>query len=311
LFVAGLLGLEAWQGIAWPDRDTLRAMLAFALPFVPAGLCFFVLNSGDRFFLVRWVSKEEVGIYGLGYRLATLVGVFSLTPLFRVWSARMHDAARMPDGAATFARMTTYLVAAYIFVGLGLCLFAEETIVLFAGPAFVSAATIVPPVVLANGFQGASVLFDGAFYVRRQTHRKLGIAFASTVVMLLLYAMWIPWWGIHGAALATLVGYVFHAGLTCAVAQRVFAVQYEWGRLAALLFFACALWLAGQWLDRAWWLLPGRLGLWLLLPALLWAGGVISVDEKETVSAGIRRALSAMRRIDPRRLSARHVDRVA
>jgi O-antigen/teichoic acid export membrane protein len=302
-FVTLLLALEARHGIAWPDRTTLRAMLGFALPFVPAGLCFFVLNSGDRFFLVRFAGTEEVGIYGLGYRLAMLVGLFSLTPLFRVWSARMHDAARGPDGPAVFARMTTYLLGAYILVGLGLCLFAEEAIVLFAGPAFVSAALIVPPVVLANGFQGASLLFDGAFYVRRQTRWKLPVAVASTIVMLALYALWIPGWGTLGAALATLAGYAFHAGLTCLVARRVFPVRYEWGRLAAMLSLAGALWLAGQALGHGWELLPCRLALWLLWPALLWMVGLIDVEEKAVVLDAFRTATARLRAFDPRRLA--------
>jgi O-antigen/teichoic acid export membrane protein len=295
-FVMLLLVWECWRGVAWPDTRTVREMLAFAMPFVPAGLCFFVLNSADRFFLLGWVSPSEVGIYGLGYRLATLVGLFSLTPLFRVWSARMHDAARAADAAIVFGRMTTYLLGSYLLLGLGLCLLEDHVIALFAGPAFAGAALIVPPVVLAYFFQAAGVLFDAGFYVRRQTQWKLWIVLASTVVMLLLYALWIPRLGLLGAALATLVGFLFHAVATCCVAQRVFPVRYEWGRLAVMLFLAGAIWLARLALPGGWAFVPCRLALWLLWPTLLWWSGVITLAEKQTVLALFQPRLDWMRR---------------
>ncbi len=295
-FALLLLGREWRIGIAWPDRHTAREMLAFALPFVPVGLCIFVLNRADRFFLNSCVSTADVGIYGLGYRLATLVGLFSLTPLYRVWSARMHDAARQPDAPAIFGQMTTYLLGAYLFLGLGLCLLQDEVIAVFAGRAFAGATLIIPPVVLAYLFQAASVLFDAGFYVRRQTRLKLWIAIASTVVMLVLYATLIPSLGLMGAAMATLFGFVFHAALTCYVAQRVFPVRYEWGRMAAMLLFASALWLASLPLDDPW-LLPCRAVLWLSWPALLWVGGLVTAPEKQAVIALVRQGSSSWGRL--------------
>jgi O-antigen/teichoic acid export membrane protein len=144
---------------------------------------------------------------------------------------------------------------------------------------------IVPLVVLAYLFQAAGVLFDAGFYVRRQTRWKLWITLASTLVVLLLYGTMIPPLGLVGAALATLIGFLFHATLTCVVAQRIFPVRYEWGRLTAMLLLASAVWLASRAMDGALWASPCRVGLWLLWLALLWIGGVIAPAEKQTVLA--------------------------
>src|SRR5262249_27753050 len=164
-FTALLIGREWRHGMSWPDAALLGDMLAFSFPFIPTGLLFFVLNSADRFFLVRYAGQEAVGVYGLGYRLATLVGLFSLTPLYRVWSARMHDVACEDDAPQVFGKVTTYLLGCYLFVGLGVCLLQEELISGFAGPRFSSAGFIVAPVVLAYWFQSMSVLMDAGFYV--------------------------------------------------------------------------------------------------------------------------------------------------
>lgn len=281
---AAALGFGEWrQGALWPDRQTLRAMTSFAWPFLPTGLCFFVLNSGDRFFLVRHGGPGEVGVYGLGYRLALLVGLFSLTPLNRVWSARLYDAAEDADASRLFGQMATRILGAYLFVGLALCLFQDEVIRVFAGENFSKATDIVAPVVLAYWFQAASVLMEAVFYVRRQTGLKSWIALASTLVMLLCYAILIPPYGAWGAALATLIGFVFHAGLTWGVAQRVFPVHYEFGRLAIQVGLAGGIWLVSRCLDPGSWAIPIKTGLWLLWPIGLWLLGAISPLEKQWV----------------------------
>lgn len=298
LFAAALTAREWRRGLLWPDRRTLRDMGAFVLPFLPTGLCFFVLNSGDRFFLARRAGADEVGVYGLGYRLALLVGLFSVTPLYRVWSARLYDAADAPDAARVFGRVATRILAAYLFVGLALCLLSEEVITAFAGAAFRRAAPVVAPVVLAYWFQAASVLMESAFYVRRKTAWKFRVALASTVVTVAAYAALIPPYGALGAAYATLVGFAFHAGLTYAAAQRFFPVRYELGRLAALLGSSAGVWLLGAWADAGPAAVPVKVALWLLWPALLWAAGFFNAEEMQWAAAAARRgrALLARRR---------------
>src|SRR5262249_41950236 len=39
---------ELWRSAAWPDWGKVVGLLRFALPFLPGGLCFFVLHHGDR-----------------------------------------------------------------------------------------------------------------------------------------------------------------------------------------------------------------------------------------------------------------------
>src|SRR5262249_8850894 len=147
---------------------------------------------------------------------------------------------------------------------------------------------VIAPVVLGYLFLTASELMDAGFFVRRQTARKVPVMLASTAVMLGLYALLIPPWGMHGAALATLFGFVFHAGLTLVVSQRIFFVRYEWGRVAVLVGWAALLWLASRGLPASWWLVPIKAGLWLLWPLGLWLAGVVSDEEKESARAVAR-----------------------
>jgi O-antigen/teichoic acid export membrane protein len=281
LFGVGLSLRELARGPAWPDGAQMRALLRFALPFLPGGICFFLLHHGDRFFLLRYWTTKEVGTYALGYKLALAAGMFSLTPLYMVWSARMYAAARRADAPVVFGQIFTRILAAYLLVGLGLCLFQDEVVALVGKPAYAPAAAVVAPVVLACFFQSASSLMDAGFYVRHHTGLKLGTTLAATAVMLVLYAVLIPRHGSMGAALATLGGFAFLAASTFWTTQRIFPVRYEWLRLAAMLSLAVALWLASRPLPVAAWAAPLKAVLWLLAPVLAWQTGLVSRAEKK------------------------------
>ncbi|MFO0842178.1 MAG: oligosaccharide flippase family protein [Gemmataceae bacterium] len=296
VFGLGLSARELARGIAWPSVSHLRAMVAFALPLLPSGACFFVLHNGDRFFLRAYSTSAEIGTYARGYKLAMVVRLFSLVPLYMVWSSRMYAAAEGPDAPSLFGRAFTRILAAYLWAGLGVCLFAPEVIGVLGGAGYAGAAAVVPPIVLACGLQAATTLMDAAFFLRRRTNVKLMVTAAATAVMLVLYAALIPPLGTAGAAVATLGGFAFLAPATYLATQRIFPVRYEWRRLALLCGLTAALGAAG-WPLPAWgWAVAAKAALLLAAPVLAWHANLVAADEKGYLNDLRRLALSRLRR---------------
>src|ERR1019366_9370443 len=175
----------------------------------------------------------------------------------------------------------------FMLVGLAACLFQDEAVRILGGakPEYASAAVIIAPVVLAGFFQSAAALMDAGFYVRRRTGLKLYITLASTVVILVLYVVLIPTYGAMGAALATVGGFAFLAVITWNMTQRIFPVEYEWGRLVDLMGLAAGLWLVSRFLPATGWAIAAKGGLWLAWPLLVWVWGVpFSRGKEDTFS---------------------------
>jgi O-antigen/teichoic acid export membrane protein len=275
-----LLIRELLLGDLWPDRQMLRGMVRFALPFVPGGLGFLLLHNGDRFFLMKYADAAALGLYALGYKLAFSVSQFSRSPLYMVWNTQMHQAAFQEDAPDVFGRAFSRILAAYLAVGLGLCLLADEVTRLLSSN-YAGAAPIIPIVVLAYYCLTAADLMDSGFYVSRRTVWKTPITLSSTAVMLVLYWLLIPDYGITGAALATLAGFTFHALLTWYVTQRVFPVRYEWRRTGAALALAIATWFLSRLIPAGPWAIPLKVALWPLWMLTLWCIGLISPYEKQ------------------------------
>ena len=282
-------------GASWPSWGHVGGLLRFAAPILPVGLCFFILQYGDRFALLYWRGEQDVGVYGLGYKVALAVSTFSLAPLYMVWNARLFQAAEEPDAPRVFGRVFTRILAAFLLVGLAASLFQDEAAAVLGGAKYACAAVVVAPVVLAGFFQAAAALMDAGFYVRRRTDLKLWITLAATAVILVLYVVLIPPFGALGAAFATVAGFAFLALGTWWATQRIFRVEYEWGRVLDLLGLAGGLWLVSRFLPAVGWTIAARAGLWLLWPLLVWVCGVPSAAEKQYVRAAIRQALARFR----------------
>ncbi|MGQ9561861.1 MAG: lipopolysaccharide biosynthesis protein [Candidatus Oleimicrobiaceae bacterium] len=312
VFVAGL-GLGIW-GVLWgtllalsvtggtlsaiefaragfrPDWEKLGAVVRFALPFVPNGLCAFVLFSGDRYFLLKNAGPDEVGVYALAARLAGVVSMLAFTPVFKVWSAWLYRVYPRPDGPIGVGRAFTRLLAPYVFLGLAVCLFRRELVLLVATPAYIRAATILVPLILAQGLIASQVLMDGAFYVHRRTALKLGPTITATIVIVVLQVFLVPRYGCIGAALAALGAYGVYASMTYVLSQRVFWVHYEWGRLVGMVCLAVVLSLLGWWVGYDLEGIALRSVLLIAWPAGLWLGGFFTTEEKALAWQVLRRA---------------------
>jgi O-antigen/teichoic acid export membrane protein len=202
----------------------------------------------------------------------------------------MYDAFALPNAAAVVGRACSRMLGAYVLVGMGLCVFVNDIIAVLASPQYARATPMVAPLVLGAFFSSAATLMDGAFYAKRRTALKPWIALLSMIAMCGLYVCLIPQFGAMGAAYAILGGNAFLAAATWAVSQRVFRVQYEYGRLGGMLGSAMALVLLAERLDLGIMTIPAKLVLLAAWPALLWITGLVRTEEKAMLMTGASKA---------------------
>lgn len=301
LAFVSVLGIrEVWGSGLCFDHHLAGELLRFMLPFLPAGLFLFLLNNGDRFLLAHYWGEAEVGIYALGYKMSGIVGMLVVAPLYAVWMTRLFDVAKKPDAAEAIGRATTRILIGMTFFGLGVSILAEEIVMVLGGPAYSRSAQVVPLVMLGSWFLMLSNAQESSFYVRRQMIWKTLNTLVATLVVVACYFALIPSFAGLGAAWATLIGFAFLCLLTRLVAQRVFPICYEDGRLAVLLLSAVAFWAAAQFLPQRDWTTPVKALIWLAWPPLLWLMGWPHDEEKEWVAAQSRRSLTLLRFRGPR-----------
>ena len=201
---------EFWNTAFRPDMHKNARGGPFRLAF-RAGWTVFLRARLRRPVLSGQVGGAgELGIYALGCKLATAVGIFSFTPLFKVWSARMYDAFAMPKAAAVVGRACTPDVGRLRAGGNGTVHFRRRR----RGRSGFTAirqgnCASWPRWCWRPSFECRNNLMDGVFYAYRKTGLKPWIAFVAMLVMFGLFAWLIPQFGAMGAACAILGGNCF------------------------------------------------------------------------------------------------------
>lgn len=212
--------------------SALRRMLGFSVPLVPAGLGVLVTIYIDRIALNELASLTEVGVFGIGYRLASIVALLvlgfqmALTPL-------VYQRHRDPATPGDLARIFRVFVSVAAMLSLALSLWAPEALRLATTPAYYPAEVIVPLMAPAILLSGMYVFMPG-LAIARQT-RLIGVITISGALLNtgLNFAL-IPHLGVAGAALATLTSsaaiFLAHATLS----QRHYRAPHRWSRIAVV-----------------------------------------------------------------------------
>ncbi|GAK60666.1 polysaccharide biosynthesis protein [Candidatus Vecturithrix granuli] len=207
----------------------LKEMLLFSAPLVPSGVAVFISHYIDRLMIKHYLSLHEVGLYGIGFRLASVVGLImvgfqgALTPL-------VYAHYRDPQTPRQLAQIFRLFLVFALMVFVILSLFAEEILVLMTTRAYYSAAQIVmfliPAILLSNMY-----IFAPGIGIAKKTHLILWINLFGAGLNTLFNLLLIPIYGISGAAAATLMGYscVFVVYMRCS--QKFYFVPHEWKRI--------------------------------------------------------------------------------
>lgn len=260
------------------DLAKLRTMLAFSIPLVPSSIAVFVSMYIDRLMINYYLSLEEVGLYGIGYRLASvstlvLVGFqMALTPL-------VYKHYQEPETPRQLATIFRTFLAIVIVIFLILSLFADVALMILTTPAYYAAGQVVvflvPAILLSQMY-----IFAPGIGIAKKTHLFVWINAGGAILNIFFNWMLIPQVGYVGAAIATLLGYVCVFGAHMYCSQKLYYVPHNWGAIAgvvlvAMIFVAVGLQLHfGLYID-----LLIRSGLILLMTGAFLFFGIVNKEE--------------------------------
>ena len=215
----------------------LKEASAFGIPKVPHGLAHQILNLSDRKLIEIFASAAATGLYHVGYMMGTGVKFF-LSAFELAWSPFVYGQLDKTDAARTLARVATYGALCLLLFALVNAIFGRELLFLMAQPRLHSAWPVIPIVVLAYTLQGFFALTSIGIGISKKAFYYPILTFTAATINVALNILWIPRYGITGAAWATVAGYAAMAALGLFFGQRSYRIPFEWGRMGRLVFAA-------------------------------------------------------------------------
>lgn len=238
---SGLLGV-------YYSRDTYRfifsvekfkILISFSFPLVPSVLGIVIALYIDRLLIKALLSLQEVGLYGIGYRFASIaslcmVGIQgALIPL-------VYTYYKEKDTPLEIARIFRYFITGALLFFLGITLFSREILMLFTTAQYYEATGVIPLLVLAVLLSGMYIFAPG-LGIAKKTKVIASLNICSAVVNTLLNWMVIPFWGIVGSAFATLLTALLTFIISQHYSQKLYYIPYEWDKICRSCIFTIVL----------------------------------------------------------------------
>lgn len=190
------------------DKEMLSFIIRFNLPLIPHGLSNQILARSDVFMIQYFQGKSQVGIYNLGYNIASILLMFttSLNNVYVPWLYKKLDKKEYDD----IAKYSTYILVVIAFIAIIFISMAPELLYLFAPETYQAAAHIIGPVAIGISFTLMYGMFANIeLYLERTTMVMLGSVLVA-VLNIVLNAVCIPRWGFIAAAYTTLISYILY-----------------------------------------------------------------------------------------------------
>jgi O-antigen/teichoic acid export membrane protein len=241
------------------SRTVLREALSYGLPRVPHGLANQLMTVGDDWVLRAFGGLGAVGVYSIGERFGLTLKLV-LANFEYAWQPFYFETMKRPDAKRTFRLVTTYGLAVLVLLEAGLAAIAVDVVHLMATPDMYAASAFIPWVGLGVVFQGVYLLTSIGMNITKSTKLypvATVIAAATSISGNLLL---VPRFGPIGAAWSNALAFATLAAVAMRMAQRVYPMTYEWGRIARLA-------IAGIGAYLLTWLIPASTPAWLGLLA--------------------------------------------
>ena len=198
-------------GIGKPDLSVLKPYLLFSLPLIPAALSCLIVEMSDRYVIAYFLGVASVGIYSAAYSLGTVIGLFMsplgitlLPTMFKLYDNNKIEELKMH---------LNYSLKFYLMFAIpslfGLTVLSKSLLLTFTTSEFVSAYLVVPIVALGTIFYVGGGTIAIILQILKKTKILAIVGGAAAAINLILNIILIPIIGILGAAISTLITFLF------------------------------------------------------------------------------------------------------
>lgn len=220
------------------DLSWFKELVRFGYPNIFVSLAYWLFGSMDRWMLASMASVDDVGIYSVAFRFASVV-LFISGAFGQAWSPiAIKIRTDHPDTyREIYGQVLLLLLFVMLVVGGGLALFSGELISLIMPEDYLPSA--LPLAILCFGIIMQATLQVTAIgiSIEKKTYLFARLAWIAAVVNYVGNWILIPKFGADGAAWATLIAYVVLTVSYMVYTQRLHPLVVQWGRLGILIAF--------------------------------------------------------------------------
>lgn len=276
--------------------EMIKKTLKFGVPLVPHQLSLWVINLSDRYCLQLFGSLSMVGIYSIGYNISFPINFLS-SSIGMAWTPSFFRTAEEKGARINFSRMTSYYMVITMFVTLAIAVFAKEIIRVLTTPGYYTASLVIPVVALSYFFHALYKISTRILVYAKQTTKLSLCTLASAIINIVLNVLWIPRYGIMGAAWATLVSFAFLFLVTFLLSDKYYRVPFEYTKMGLVFILALIVYFLSGLIktDVIGYSISFKIMLLVFFTLIIYNSGFLAPDEKKRLKHFLAEKLAQYR----------------
>lgn len=196
----------------------------FGMPLVPAGIAYYLMNSIDRWFLLKYHGPNVLGIYSVSLKFGLII-IFAVDIFNRAWWPIALDAMHSEDGPRTFRSIAKIYTGIGVMFIIMLTFLSPYLVKLFVSPSYQSAWLLIGVLAWQAFFYGFSTTTAGIWKAEK-TFLSSYLMMGATILNLLLNFLLVPTFAGLGAALATAISYLLWLVAMLLVSEKYWPIQF-------------------------------------------------------------------------------------
>ena len=220
---------NAWLMKGCFDKGIFWRTMKFGAPLVPAGIAVMFILVADRFMLGlliddKVISATMVGIFALSLRFVSITK--SITAVFSLlWSPYVWRTFKEENIKVEYKHIFSCYLAALTTLSVFLILVSFLIIEHFFLEFHLS-KVLIPVLISASLIYSLGDYFCIGVEIKERTQIRAYVGFLVMAINVILNLIFIPKFGVIGAAITTFVSYLVYAGSLIVISEKLFRVDY-------------------------------------------------------------------------------------
>ncbi len=245
IFITGILLFYFAKQITFKIETAIFIeMIKYGFPLIFSTIASSAIVFSDRFLIEYFMPVEFVGKYTFVYKIAGIINIFLIQSFLLAWPAIAWQNIKKPEPEKFIKKILSYFIFISTWFTLILALFSKDIVfMLTSNPEYGDAYNIIPIISFSFIFYGIYHIIGFSLHYKKQTKYFAYFIVSAAALNIMLNYIFIPVYGLMGAASATFFAYLTMAVSSYKISIRFFPVKYEMKKIFTILITALGLFL--------------------------------------------------------------------
>lgn len=236
-------------------KEVLKPVIRYCVPLVPNTICWWVVNSSDRYLILGFLGEAFNGIYSMATKFPTVLTTIT-TIFYLAWQESAIKEYHSPNRDEFFSSIfKRYYVLLFT---LAICAFPATRFVieLLVSADYRSSWQYTGFLYLAAIFSALSSFLGLGYQISKETTRSFATTVFSAFLNLGINIACIKWIGLHAASFSTFAAYAFLLIVRIQHTKRYFKLIVNWGQFFLLAVVAAVMIVVTATVPSVWYCVP-------------------------------------------------------